>query len=103
MYRGSGQLWNGLDKKVHEGLASPGMIVPAEFLLLGGEVLSVLLPAWAWASPTAAALTAGAAVLAYLPRLLAAWRFRQSLLGVLLHPVGIALLVLIQWYALVRN
>lgn len=45
-----------------------------------------------------------AAVLAdWLVRTLAARRFRQDWRGALLHPVGIVLLLAIQWYALVRK
>jgi hypothetical protein len=40
---------------------------------------------------------------AYLPRLIAALRFRQSILGALLHPIGICLIVAIQWFALFRS
>ena len=50
----------------------------------------------------------GAAVLltlmaSYLPRLLAVGRFRQPLASALLHPVGVALLLAVQWYALGRE
>jgi hypothetical protein len=38
-----------------------------------------------------------------LPRLAAVRRFRQSLAGALLHPLGVLVPVAIQWYALVRN
>jgi len=41
-------------------------------------------------------------LLAWLPRAVAAVRFRQSALGALLHPVGVSLFLAIQWYALVR-
>ena len=42
-------------------------------------------------------------LLSYAPRILSALRFRQSALGVVLHPVGVLLLVAVQWYALVRR
>ncbi len=44
-----------------------------------------------------------AVALAYYPRLAAVGRFHQPLSGALLHPVGVLLLVSIQWYALIRN
>lgn len=103
MYKGAGEVWRGLAKNATEGLASPAMIGPATLLLLGGQVLPfALLAGAAWLSPWAAALSAGAALLAYAPRVAAASRFRQPPLGALLHPVGVALLVAIQWYALGR-
>ena len=39
MYRTAGDVWRGLAKNATEGLASPGMIVPATAVLLGGQVL----------------------------------------------------------------
>ncbi len=104
MYRSAGELWHGLAKNATEGLASPGMIVPATVLLLGGQVLpSALLVAAAWLPPHALALAIAAVLLAYLPRLVSAVRFRQSLLGALLHPAGVCVLLAIQWYAFGRS
>jgi hypothetical protein len=40
---------------------------------------------------------------AWLPRVLAAIRFKQDWRGALLHPVGIAVLLAIQWYSLTRK
>lgn len=103
MYRGAGEVWRGLAKNATEGLASPGMIGPATLLLLGGQVLPVvLLCLCAWLSPFEIALATVATALGYSTRLAGVVRFRQSLLGALLHPVGIVTLVLIQWYALGR-
>jgi hypothetical protein len=39
----------------------------------------------------------------YLPRLLAVRRFRQPLSSALLHPLGILILLAVQWYALGRK
>jgi hypothetical protein len=103
MYRGASEVWRGLAKNATEGLASPGMIGPASLLLFGGQVLPfVLLACAAWLSPPALVMALAAATMAYLPRLPAAWRFRQSWLGALLHPLGVALLLAIQWHALAR-
>jgi hypothetical protein len=97
MYRSSRELWAGLSKNAHEGLGSPLGILPWTVILLGGQVLPWALLAW---SPMAAAL----ALLAnYSVRLDAAWRFRQSWIGALLHPIGIVVLVAIHWSALVRR
>jgi hypothetical protein len=104
MYRSAGELWHGLAKNATEGLASPGMILPATILLLAGQVLPVvLLIAAAWLPPPVLSLLFSAVLLAYLPRLVSAIRFRQSLLGALLHPVGVCVLVAIQWYAFTRS
>ena len=104
MYRGAAEVWRGLAKNATEGLAAPGMIVPATVLLLGGQVLPFgLLAASVWLSPVEIALAALAVGLAYLPRVVSAVRFRQSALGAAQHPVGVLLLVSIQWYALARR
>jgi len=44
-----------------------------------------------------------AAALAWLPRLLEAARFRQSLASAAAHPLGVAVFLAIQWAALVRK
>jgi hypothetical protein len=43
-----------------------------------------------------------AAALALLPRVIALRRFRQPVLGALLHPLGVVALLAIQWIGLVR-
>jgi hypothetical protein len=82
MYRSAGEVWRGLAKNATEGLGAPAIIMPATMLLLAG---ALMFPA------------------TLVARCVGAWRFRQSWLGALLHPVGVTLLVAIQWYALVRS
>jgi hypothetical protein len=105
MYRSAKEAWNGLAKNAVEGLAAPRTILPATALLFGGQVMPLILCVLGLArliSPTALGLALLAAVLAYAPRLAAAGCFRQSILGALLHPLGICLFLAIQWHALVR-
>jgi hypothetical protein len=106
MYQHAAEVWFGLAKNATEGLASPGMIVPATLLLGVGQVLPFLLLALSGVlelGPWTIAILVVAAALALVPRLAGVVRFRQPLLGALLHPVGVALLLAIQWYALVRR
>ncbi len=107
MYSSAGEVWRGLGKNATEGMAHPAAILPWSFLLLGGHVLPwILLTAALVRSDTTAAMAISAGVasaLGLVTRLTAAVRFRQNLLGALLHPVGVALLVIIQWQALVRR
>ena len=104
MYRGASQVWHGLAKNATEGLAAPGMIVPATVLLLGGQVLPfALLAAWEWLTPLEIGLAVLGVMLSYAPRIVSALRFRQSALGAALHPLGVLLLVAIQWAALIRR
>jgi Glycosyl transferase family 2 len=104
MYRSAAGVWRGLAKNATEGLASPGMILPATTILLGGQVFPLLLLATAgWLPPLAASLALLATVASFYPRFAAAKRFRQSWLGAFLHPAGILIFVAIQWHALLRT
>jgi glycosyltransferase involved in cell wall biosynthesis len=102
MYRRGIDVWNGFAKNAHEGLASRRLIVPATFMLFGGQILPVLLLALA-NTPLTFALTIAATLAAYLPRIVGVFRFHQSLLGALLHPIGVLLLLAIQWYAFAKT
>ncbi|MFQ3592989.1 MAG: glycosyltransferase family 2 protein [Gemmataceae bacterium] len=108
MYRNAAEVWFGLAKNATEGLAAPAMIVPATLLLGLGQVLPFVLLGLAGMGlgelgPWTIGLSVVAALLAMVPRLAGVYRFRQSLLGAVLHPLGISLLLAIQWYALLRR
>jgi hypothetical protein len=105
MYRGAGELWRGLAKNATEGLARPALIGPFTVLLLGGQVLPLAVLAWALLAlePWAIGLAAAATGLMYYPRLVSVGRFRQSMIGALLHPIGVLILLAVQWYALGRK
>lgn len=110
MYRGALEVWLGLAKNASEALAAPRLIVPMSLMLLGGQVLPLGcliagLRGWALpASPRTQVILALLATLAaFSPRIAGVVRFRQSRLGALLHPLGIVILVAIQWYALIRG
>lgn len=120
MYASATGVWNGLAKNAAEGLGSPGRIVPLTVLLVASQVMPVMLAALCVAlmisvviagatfdRPNLVAVFFVAVALAtacsFLPRLIAVRRFRQPLLSALLHPVGIIVLLTIQWYALIRH
>lgn len=104
MYHTNAETWRGLGKNATEGLAAPGTILPMTFLLFGGQVLPFVLLVFAARLSTMGLICiSAAAALAYAPRLLAAWRFRQTLGSALLHPLGVSALLLIQWHALIRR
>ncbi len=103
MYRSAAEVWHGLGKNATEGMAAPARIVQFSGMLFFGQVLPLL---WLAASLVGRAplFWPGVAVAAgYLVRALALWRFRQSLLGALLHPFGVAALLVLQWWALGRK
>jgi len=100
MYHGAAETWRGLGKNAIEGLAAPNLIVGMTVLLLCSQVLPwVLLP---FAQGHAFWIALAAALVSITPRWLAAWRFKQSAFGALLHPLGILLLLVIQWQAFAR-
>lgn len=105
MYRGWREVWSGFSKNATEGMATPVALPVWTLLLFGGHVLPWLLLGWAVLAPLpgAAVAMAALAVAAGMSfRLLLAIRFRQSLVGALLHPVGIVVLLAVQWSALLR-
>jgi hypothetical protein len=104
MYRSASDLWLGLAKNATEALAAPTMVVPVTMLLFGGQVLPLILMLLPWMLSTKELVIAVLAlVAAYAPRLVAVRRFKQSLLGAILHPFGVLILLAIQWYAFTRN
>ncbi len=107
LYRSAGEVWSGLSKNADEALAAPGLIVGMSAILLCGQVApfflavaAVLGPPRPWTTDELA-MVAAAVLAAWAPRFAAAWRFRQSWLGALLHPIGVAVLVALQWHAFV--
>ena len=108
MYRSAGEVWSGLAKNATEGLAAPVRIVPISAVLILGQVLPFAMLVWLLA--TRRQMAAFEAVFlfvavwaAWLPSVLAAHRYQQKLRGAWLHPVGIAVLLVLQWYALLRK
>ena len=106
MYRSATSLWNGLAKNAGEGLAAPRLIVPMSMLLLLGQVLPIplflvgLLNASLPRRDVLLTVSSLAVAASMLPRLVMSERFRQSRLGAILHPVGVLVLLAIQWYSL---
>jgi hypothetical protein len=102
MYEGAREVFRGLAKNAHEGMASPVGIWVWSILLLGGHVLPfalIGLGAFTGASSGWLVTSLVAGALALGTRLAVALRFSQSLVGAFLHPFGVLLLVAIQWYA----
>ena len=108
MYTSARQVWRGLTKNATEGLAAPARILPFTFLLFCGQILPLLLFISFLIAPerytlAAAILIVLAFAASLLPRLLAVWRYRQPLRSALLHPLGVAVLLALQWYAFARK
>ncbi len=107
MYHSGQEVVRGLLKNADEGIANAALIVPFSILLLGSTVLPLVLLAVCGWSPTrdlhdsttawvaAAALAAG-----WTPRIVNAWRLKQSFIGAALHPIAVLVFVALQWVAL---
>jgi hypothetical protein len=108
MYYSASEVWQGLAKNATEGMAAPARILPFTFLLFCGQILPLLLALSLWVAPRsfsgqARSLIFIALAASFLPRLLAVWRYRQPLFSACLHPLGVAVLLTLQWYALARK
>ncbi|MFO1477517.1 MAG: glycosyltransferase family 2 protein [Verrucomicrobiota bacterium] len=102
MYGTDREVWRGLGKNAVEGLGAPGTIGPMTLFLLGGQVLPFVLLLCSGGQVPVGVVAGAAAALAWLPRWLGLKRFSQPAAGALLHPVGVGMLVAIQWMALAR-
>ncbi len=112
MYRSTHEVFFGLLKNAGEGLAAPRLIVPATVILVVGQVLPIPLLLYFLLAPGASegelsglwfAALATSILASLYPRFHAAWRFRQPWISPLLHPVGVMMLLFIQWASLVRQ
>ncbi len=103
MYHNAREVWRGLEKNATEGMAAPARIVPFSLMLFFGQVAPVLWLVGAAAVHESLLWPALAAGAGYLVRLVSVVRFRQSLSGALMHPAAVAVLLVLQWWALVRK
>lgn len=102
MYHTSGEVWRGLSKNATEGVAAWPLIGPMTLLLGFGQILPWLLICLAPAMPlsrAAMALLGLSGLMSLAIRITSAHRFRQPLLSAVLHPLGVALFLTIQWSA----
>jgi len=106
MYRNRREVMLGLLKNANEGIANSRLILVFTILLTGAAILPIPSLAYACLSHQSHAsiiLLAIASVCVFIPRLLAVKRFGQSLSGALLHPIGVAWFLALQWFAYFRS
>lgn len=106
MYHNAWQVWRGLSKNAHEGIANSKLI--GIFTLLLGSAFVLPLPfaivcEWVGCGVITNVIAWTAVTMGFLSRALLAQRFRQSWLGVFLHPVAVFLFLVIQWISLIRH
>ncbi len=102
MYHNRHEVVTGLLKNANEGIAGGWRIVVFSILLAGAASLplpSLLIAWWTQQSRWSTYTLLIATLLAFVPRILAAYRFQQSMLGVVLHPLSIAWFLGLQWLA----
>ncbi len=106
MYRNRREVVLGLLKNANEGIANSRLILVFTILLTGAAILPIPSLAYAYLTHQSNAsiiLLAIASACVFIPRLLAVKRFRQSLSGALLHPIGVAWFLALQWLAYFRS
>ena len=101
----AGEVWRDLAKNATEGIASPRRILILTPFLFLGQVLPLPLAILSYCQQHSKPLQVAvvAMMLGYAMRLIAAWRYKQSWRGALLHPLGVLVLLLLQWYAFFRK
>ncbi len=105
MYRNAHEVFLGLLKNATEGMAARRCIVPWSFFLFFGQVFPLFAFFYLLDRTKSQALwlvSAAALLSSFLPRFVAAFRFKQPLLATLFHPIAILLLLGIQWLAFMR-
>lgn len=103
MYRGFAETWAGFAKNAYEGLGSLGLLITVTLVHLLGQLLPWALLIRGLLAPSEQGwLIAGAALVIALPvvqRMVMARRFRQPLIGALIHPLAIVCLTAVQWWS----
>lgn len=106
MYETTAQVVRGLLKNATEGIANAKLIVPFTVLLVGGNLAPIGLLIAAWFSKSSLfflGLILACVAMTWIPRLIAAKRFKQSVIGAILHPFAIAIFIVLQWVALFQK
>lgn len=102
MYRGLGEAWGGFRRNATEGMATPVGLPVWTVLLTGGHVLPPVLAVAALAGAAPAGPAAGALAASFALRMLATVKGREDPRAILVHPLGVATALAIQWDARIR-
>ncbi|MEZ6235683.1 MAG: glycosyltransferase family 2 protein [Phycisphaerales bacterium] len=118
MYRGLGQTWRGFAKNAYEGLGSVGLLAFLTVLhavghllpwlvVIGAGLLLASRPTGVWplglGDPWAGLLALLAIVIAVGQRAMLAVAFRHPIWIAAAHPVGVAMMTLVQWHSFVLH
>ena len=104
MYTGFVESWRGFAKNAYEGLGSIGLLVFVTVLNVVGHVLPVGVVAWGLATGSLNVwwvwVALAAVVLGISSRVWMALRLQPRVAGAVLHPIGVVLMIAVQWYSL---
>ena len=110
MYESAREVWRGFGKNADEAMATLRALPIWTVLLAGGQVAPWILAAVLLVTPTAtgsplphASLASAGVAAALAAPVIIARRFGYPARTILLHPVGVTLLLAIQWAALARR
>ena len=97
MYTNAAQVWEGLSKNATEAMARPVALPVWTMILGGGQVLPLIVLVLTHNVLALAATMSGIAT-----RLILAGKYKQPIASALLHPLGVGVLLVIQWFSLIR-
>ncbi|GJE18530.1 glycosyltransferase [Methylobacterium marchantiae] len=103
MYRSFAESWAGFSKNAHEGMATPRALPVWTLLLLAGHVLPLLLviaAALGLATSTAGLVALAALIVSLATRAAITLITDEPAITILLHPLGVAVALAIQWNVL---
>lgn len=105
MYHNANEVVRGVLKNATEGIANLRLIIPFTILLVGGSILPMVTGVIAIVSgrPWLLIVSAFGILMGHLPRLIAAKRFQQSMLGVACHSLAVAVFMVLQWIAMLQS
>lgn len=99
-------LWDtlvGLEKNAKYGMGSPQLIFVFTFMLLGGQVLPWVLLCVPGVTMYQSIALVVLILMGFIIRIMQCYYYKCSWLGALFHPVGVIVLLSIQWVAFFRN
>ncbi|MGI9372921.1 MAG: glycosyltransferase [Hyphomicrobiales bacterium] len=100
MYDNVADIWAGFLKNAHEGIATPIALPIWTLLLVGGHIAPYILLIIALLAGYPAELPLIACMMVIAFRVFMGWKYQIPLISALLHPLGVGVMMILQWVAL---
>ena len=100
MYDNFADIWSGFLKNAHEGIATPVALPIWTLLLVGGHIVPFLWFIVAMLSGGAVTLPLVCCLMIVAFRVVMGWKYDIPLMSALLHPLGVGVMIVLQWVAL---